>query len=150
MTLKEIFNNFKNRFKSRMLKSYAFAEKNSYIAVRITGNLKTLVESKIVTTIVDITPTEIDNRILPIVRRVVPKVAFKIALIHEFMKSTDNPKEAVAALIVFLKTLTVDARADFWIRFSAELTIALSDGKLTLTEGLILSQMAYKELYENK
>jgi hypothetical protein len=119
----------------------------SKTAVTITQSLKTVVENNLTADIVKATPMVWDDLGLEALKIHVPKVALKIALIHEILEANEsaNPLEII---VLYLKQLKPEARTDFWIRFSAELTRSLADDKLSLSEAIILSQMAFKELYE--
>lgn len=121
----------------------------SKTAVTITQGLKNIVELDLTSDIVKATPMMWDDTALMALKIHVPKVALQIALIHEILEANEAA-DPMQVIIIYLKQLKPEARTDFWIRFSAELTKSLSDNKLTLSEALILSQMAFKELYEKK
>jgi len=142
--IKRINTFFKNLFDG----AYVIFKKNSGIAVRVTQMLKIFVESPLADEIVNIIPLDYDDEILKVLRVHVPVVANKMAILHNIMNQTTDGADAVNKIINYLKTLKPDARISFWVMFAGELNVALSDGKLSLNESLILTQLVYKEIYE--
>lgn len=121
----------------------------SKTAVKITEGIKIFVESKFVGDFVTATPIVWDDLALTALRLHVPKVAMKLALIYKITEAASG-EDPLEVILAYLKTIDKEERVDFWIRFSAELTSALADDKLTLSESLILAQLAFGELYEKK
>jgi len=119
--------------------------KHAELAVKITGNLKAIIESPITGVIADLIPGDLDNKVLLRLQKVVPVVAEKMALTYGILKENDKNSDAYDAIVKHLKQLNPDARASFWIIFSGELNLALSDGKLTLAEAVSLAQLVYAE-----
>lgn len=145
--MKKIIKKINDFFKSLFDKSFQIFKKNSAVAVKVTQYLKIFVESGIADKIVNIIPGDLDNEILYHLKIQLPKVSFKIAILHKIMTESDNPNDAVSNIIAYLQSLNSEARIGFWITFAGELNLALSDGKLTYTEAIILTQLAYKEAY---
>lgn len=128
---------------------YDRLKKNSAIAVKVTDELKKYVESPIADVVVNLIPGNWDNYAIVALRKVLPPIAIKMAITHKIIEGSTSPSDCVVGIIEYLKTLDKEARIGFWITFAGELTKALSDGKLTFAEAVILSQLAYKELYES-
>lgn len=145
--MKKVFDKLKFTVRELFGKTYKWLRLNSELSVKVTSQLKKLVESPMADVITDLIPGEFDNGVKIILRKFIPQVAFKVAVFHNIMQESDSPKDAVDRIITYLQTLPVQGRASFWIRFSAELNIALSDGHISLDEAVILTQLAYKELY---
>lgn len=122
------------------------ARQYSGVAVEVTAKLKDIVENPLLSIAVGIIPGDVDNEILYLLRKVVPAVAMKMAIAHNILHASDSNSDAVAAIVDYLKTLNPDARVGFWITFAGELNIALADGKISIDEAVILTQLAYKEL----
>jgi hypothetical protein len=146
--MKKIIRKINNFFKGLFDKAFSVFKKNSEVAVKVTQYLKIFVESNAADTIVNIIPGDLDDVILKQLKLHVPRVAFRIALLHKIMQESDNMNEAVSKIISYLQTLNPEARIGFWITFAGELNIALSDGKISHSEAVILTQLAYKEAYE--
>lgn len=126
------------------------ARKYSPVAVQVTARLKEIVESPIAGIVVDLIPGNTDNAILAVLRKVIPEVATKMAITHRIIHESETNADAVGGIVEYLKSLHPDARIGFWITFAGELNIALADNKITIDEAVILTQMAYKELFGKK
>lgn len=120
------------------------------VAVDITTKLKAIVESEVLDIIVDLIPGELDNKILDKVREILPKVVKKVAIGSGIVSESDSNSEAIQKFIDHLRSLNPDGRKAFWVTFAAELNVALSDGKLTFAEALILTQLTYTEFVKKK
>lgn len=131
-------------------KAFNFLKANSQIAVNVTKILKDAVESPIAGIVVNLIPGTVDNELLYKLRKIIPEVANKTAIAHSIYQTAKTSSEAVGAIIAYLKEMNPEGRIGFWVTFAGELNIALSDGKLTISESIILTQMAYKELFEKK
>lgn len=136
--------------KDTLEKGDAFIRKHGEIAVKVTQALKSAVESNIVKTAVELTPTDLDDRALLVAQQVIPKVAFHVALGMGLVKETNSPEEAVKALQEYLQGILPYGRAKFWADFAAEALVYLQDGKISWKEGNKLTQMYYDEYYGNK
>jgi hypothetical protein len=148
--MKRLLNNIWRGLKSIFEDSFDFVRKNSKIAVIVTDKLKLAVENKYAPFVVEIIPGEIDNIALDILKKYLPEVSYRIAVIHGLLQENDVKHEALDRIIEHLKTLNKDARVSFWVMFAGELNVALSDGKINLAEGLALSQLMYNELKNNR
>lgn len=151
--INKIINYMKKLMKkiSRILRAlfgdmFEFLRGNSQVAVKVTGNLKSLVESQFLDIATDIIPGDLDDKILKKARVIVPKVATQVAIVHGIIDANDKNSDAVAGIIEYLRKLNPDARVAFWIEFSAKLNVALSDDELDLFEAVVLAQLAYGEL----
>jgi len=135
-------------FATTFSKAFKFLKENSAIAVKVTQILKTSVESPLADIAVTLIPGEVDNEVLYRLRKIIPEVANKVAIAAGIYEAAKANNEAVTAIVNYLKGLNPEGRTKFWVDFAAELNLALADGKITYTEAVILSQMAYKELFE--
>lgn len=146
--MKKLINKLNFFIRTLFDKAYKVAKANSVIAVRVTQMLKTVVESPFMDIVTDIIPIDYDDEILYILRREIPKVAMKVAIFSNIVQESDKSADAVEKIILYLKGLNPQGRLGFWVTFAGELNIALSDGKLTFNESVILTQLAYNELYK--
>lgn len=144
--MKKLFEKLSSFVKSLLGNIFDEFKKHSEAAVKVTGNIKKLVESPIADVVVTIIPGDIDNAIVEKLRKVLPEVTQKVAILHGILKENDTNSDIIASVIENLKEMNPDARVTFWVLFSGELNKALSDGKLDLAEAFVLSQMAYIEL----
>lgn len=116
---------------------------NSEVAVKITSILKKYVEDPASDLIVSIIPGDIDNIILAKLKKVLPVVLEKVSLAHGILLSSETDSDVVSAVIDHLKSISPELRAAFWVSFSGELNVALSDGKLSFAEAVALAQLVY-------
>lgn len=149
--MKEFIKKLTDIIKKLFSDLFEILKENSIIAVKITDKLKDIVESNILDFVVDnLIEGQTDNIILDKLRKLVPEVAFKIAVVHGIMKESDSSSESIAKMVEYLKSLNPNARIAFWVMFSGELNLALADGKINLAEAFMLSQLAYNELKNKK
>lgn len=130
--------------------TFDFLIKNSIVAVRITDVLKNVVEHQLAEFVVTVIPGEIDDKILHILKKVVPEISHKLAVIHGLLQEGDSKSDSIDRIITYLQSLNPDARVSFWIMFSGELNLALSDGKINLAEAVALAQLSFNELKNRK
>jgi hypothetical protein len=148
--MKKLFEKLSSFVKSLLGNIFDEFKKHSEAAVKVTGNIKKLVESPIADVVVTVIPGDIDNAIVEKLRKVLPEVTQKVAILHGILKENDTNSDIIANVIENLKQMNPDARVSFWVLFSGELNKALSDNKLDLAEAFVLSQMAYIELKRAK
>jgi hypothetical protein len=148
--MKKLFEKLSSFVKSLLGNIFDEFKKHSEAAVKVTGNIKKLVESPIADVVVTVIPGDIDNAIVEKLRKVLPEVTQKVAILHGILKENDTNSDIIANVIENLKQMNPDARVSFWVLFSGELNKALSDNKLDLAEAFVLSQMAYIELKRTK
>lgn len=146
--MKKLISNIKFWLNKNFGTLFAWLKKNAEIAVLITEQINKAVQSPAADIVTEIIPGEWDNGLKIILRKIVPKVLFKVAVWHGIMQESDSPLEATTKLIEYLKTVNKSARASLWIRIAGELTVALSDGHVALSQGVIWSQVAFNELIE--
>lgn len=128
-------------------KAMSEAEKLAPLAVDITARLKKIVESDFVAGLAAITPTDVDDKLLAILKKVIPEVAMKTAIIEKILSQTDTDTDAVAAIVEYLKSLEPEARVKYWVSFAGDLNIALADGKIEIAEAIFLTQKFFIEKY---
>jgi hypothetical protein len=148
--MKKLFEKLSSFVKSLLGNVFDEFRKHSELAVKVTDNIKKLVESPIADVAVTIIPGDVDNILVEKARNILPEVVEKVAILHGILKENDKNSDIVNSVIENLKQLNPDVRVSFWVLFSGELNKALSDGKLTLAESFVLAQMAYIELKKNK
>lgn len=139
-------------FKSKFEKLIDLFRAQSGVAVAVTAKLKKLVEdtAPIIDIVTDLIPGDLDDKIHNKLLVVIPQVAEKVAIAHGILQAGDKDSDVVAAIINHLKDNYTGIRTSFWIIFAGELNVALSDNKLTLSEGVSLTQIVYDEIQKNK
>jgi hypothetical protein len=156
-----LINNIKNTMKKLFEKLTSFVRgalglafdqfrTHAEVAVKMTANIKKIVESPIGDTIVTLIPGDIDNKILAKLRQVLPQVLERMLILSNIVKENDTNTDVIESIISHLKNLHPEARVSFWVLFSAELNRALSDGKIEMAEAFVLSQMVYLEIKKDK
>ena len=120
----------------------------SDVAVKITDKIKNIVldTRPYIDILTDIIPGDLDDKIHDKIVDIVPKVAEKVAIANGILKANDKNSDALGAVIEYLKNTYPGVQQSFWIVFSGELNVALSDGKLSLSEGISLAQYVYQEI----
>jgi hypothetical protein len=126
-------------------KAFELLRENAGLAVRVTDNIKKLVENPAADVLTALIPGDLDAAALAALRRVLPGVSEKLALAFNIINENSKNADVVAATIEHLRSLEPGVRSVFWLSFSAELNAALSDGKISLAEAAALAQMIYTE-----
>ncbi len=148
--MKKLFKQIVDFIKNLYGDTFELLRNKSGVAVKVTDKLKSVVESPFADVVVDLIPGDVDNAILTQLKVVVPKVAWKLSVAHGILQASDTNSDAIAKLIEKLKEMHPEARVAFWVLFAGEVNLALSDGKITLSEALTLSQLAYTEIKKKK
>lgn len=148
--MKNLFNSIASFVRRLVGNVFETFREQSHIAVKVTDLLKNAVESPIADAVVALIPGEGDNIILAKLRTIVGPVAKKTAIAHGILQASDTNSDVISSVIDALKELKPELRSYFWVTFSAELNLALADGKISFSEAYILAQLAYLELRKNK
>lgn len=148
--MKNVFKQIVNWVKGNLGNVLNQFKDTSNTAVLIVGKIKSIVESEVVDVAVDLIPGQIDNLIVDKARLIIPIVIKKLSLASGIIQESNTNSEAVAKFVEHLRSLNPEGRKAFWVTLAAELNIALSDGKLTFAEGVILTQLIYKELADSR
>jgi hypothetical protein len=144
--MKDLLQKIIEFIKSKFQNIFEIFRLNSEVAVKVTNTLKSIVESPIVDFVTDLIPGDLDDKIHEKLKVVIPIVAQKIAITHGILSINDRNTDAISAIIEHLKNeVNPGLKISFWIMFAGELNIALSDGKITLSEAIALSQIIYAE-----
>jgi hypothetical protein len=144
--MKNLFQQILNWVKSTLGNLLEHFKGVAKIAVEITTKLKFIVESEALDVVVDLIPGDLDNKILDKIRIILPQVIKRVSLVAGIVSESDSNSEAIQKFIAHLRSLNPEGRKAFWVTFAAEMNIALSDGKLTFAEAVILTQLTYTEL----
>jgi len=127
----------------------AFKE-HAETAVNITERIKVILDSPIVDVITFIIPGDVDDKIVKKLRIILPIIFRKVALANNIVKKNEFPTDIIEEVLNYLKEADKEQKATFYITFSAELNKVLADGKITLNEAIILSQLVYNEKIKKK
>jgi hypothetical protein len=130
--------------------AYDLLQDKGYIAVLVTNNLKSIIQSPVIDIITAVIPGEIDNLIASKLRVFLPKVAFKVAMVHGVISTHERPSVALKILFEHLGTLSKSEQTKFWIDFAAELNLNLEDGNLSIHESIKRTQDLYKKFFKKK
>ena len=91
-------------------KAFGLLRDNAALAVSVTAKLKDLVESKAAGTLVDLIPGEADNAALEVLRKILPKVSYKLGVLFGALAEGQTDADAVAAIIEKLKEVSPESR----------------------------------------
>ena len=148
--MKKVIAQIKTWLQAKFKAGFDAVKKNSHIAVKVTEELKKVIDSPVADLITALIPGELDNEIKYKLRKILPEIVAKIGIAHNIIQASDDPTVAMQKIVAYIQSLGGDARKDWWVLFSAKVTEALSDGDVTYAELVALTQMAYTELYPNK
>jgi hypothetical protein len=146
--MKKILEQIKAWLQAKFKAGFDAAKKNSHIAVKVTEQLKNVIGSPVADLITALIPGELDNEIKYKLRKILPEVAAKVGIAHNIIQASDDPTTALASIKAYIESLGGTARRDWWVLFSANVLEALSDGEISYSDLIKLSQMAYDELYK--
>lgn len=122
-------------------------------AVTVTNALKVIMDSGAVNVITEITPTTVDDKIAAAIRDALPKVLGTMTIIRDIAVNNDSPEEALQVMLDRIKELMPDSQAFQWLEFSSkmtkELSAALEDGDISITEAINLSHDIYNAVHKN-
>lgn len=119
-------------------------------AVTIVENLKMVLNSPVADLITILIPGSKDDMLVAYLRNIVPPVLEKTIIALNIVKSNNSKSKIIEKGIEYLKGATKEQKALFYTTFAAELNIALSDGKITFGEAVILSQLVYRQIKNTK
>ena len=117
---------------------------SAIIAVKVVDAIKRVVESETLQLIVDLTPTQLDNRVLTTIKKLLPIISSRLVIAHKITLLSDQ--EAIDALLLHLRSLDAEGRKAFWVALAAEFTEALSSEKLSFNQAVLISQLVFSEL----
>jgi len=120
------------------------AEKYIRPSIQIVEALKKAVDSPIMPVITALIPGNIDDVVLYRLKKALPTVLLRLRIADECLKQTD-PMEVVLCAIKHLKDYEPDARAATYHSIASMLSVYLSDGKLTWSEAVHLTEFIYKK-----
>jgi len=143
--MKRLISKIGNALKSLFGKEFDMLKKYSGVAVEITNTLKKIVESPVVSTVVHLTPTNVDNQILYHSTGIIRKVALQMAVAHSIIQLSTAHTDVVAGIVDHLRSLNPEARVGFWIEFAGRVNHAFADGKMSFPEAVALAQLVYAE-----
>jgi hypothetical protein len=145
-----IFNFIKDLFNKLFNKALDAFKKHAEISINVVDKLKDALNSNVTDVITALIPGDVDDLVVEKLKVILPIVLEKVALANNIVKAGKSQSEIIDLVLKHLKKTNDDSKRLFWITFAAELNVALSDGKLTFSEGLLLSQLVFKEVRKAK
>jgi hypothetical protein len=146
----KIFDLIKGFFNKVFGKALDVFNKHAEVSINVVEQLKNALNSNVTDIITALIPGNVDDLVVAKLKIILPVVLEKVALANNIVKVGKNQSEVIDLVLKHLKKANDDSKRLFWITFAAELNVALSDGKLTFSEGLLLSQLVYKEIKKSK
>lgn len=141
-----IFRRVGKWLKSLFTKTKAIAETYIPIGIEVVEEIKKVVDSPITPLLTMLIPGHLDDAIAAKVKQLLPQVLTTLRISNDCAKKT-TPDEVAQCVIAYLRTLRPNERHDFWLKIAAKVSAALSDGKLTWTEILDITQDIYNKQY---
>lgn len=130
-------------------KIMSILRKTAPLSVKVTNILKKVVEGELdnfAVALLNIKEVTIAHALL---EKNIDSIAFKAAVFSLILSEDVKDSVTIDNVIEKLKELEPKLRANFWIRFAAELNIYLEDGKITLSEALAGTQIAFEAYKEH-
>ena len=146
----KIFDFIKNMFNKLFGKALDLFKKHAEISVSVVDQLKKALDSNVTDIVTALIPGDVDDLVVAKLRSIIPVVLEKVAFAANIAKTGKTQSEIIDLVLKHLKKTNDDSKRLFWITFAAELNVALTDGKITFSEGLILSQLVFKEIRKSK
>jgi len=119
------------------------AEKYIRPSIQVVEALKKAVDSPLLPIITQLIPGNIDDVILYRLKKALPTVLLRLRIADECAKQSD-PMEVVLCAIKNLKGYEPDAKAATYHSIAALLSVYLSDGKLSWSEAVHLTEYIYQ------
>lgn len=110
--------------------------------IAVTNQWKTFIDSPVADLITALVPGTLDDAIKDKLRQRLPDVITKLQLAHA-ISGIDDINEQLKAILNVLKLSPDDTKDRFYHEFAFTALQALSDGKLTMGEASILTQLYY-------
>ncbi|MDN5287708.1 MAG: hypothetical protein JWR38_3982 [Mucilaginibacter sp.] len=117
------------------------------IGIVITENIKTLVDSSTADILTAIIPGNIDNIIRDKLKQLLPVLLYELKLVESSLALT-QPDAIVKAAIEAIKTLDRNIRPGVLHHLSVLIIQAASDGKLSWSDAVYLSQWYYEQKFK--
>lgn len=115
-------------------------------AATVVNTVKDIVESPVTSAIVAITPTSVDDVVLKAAKAILPQVAEGMLVAENILQPGTSAATIVSTLVAYLRTKSKPARAKWWTELQAQLTVALADNKISLSESISIGQLVYQEI----
>lgn len=113
-------------------------------AIAVTDFIKTIVlidGSDLLGAIAGSAGTAVEDKL----RSVLPTIIAELQLAQQFLSTNPSTNAIIAQVVKSAQSLTGNARTSFLIEFSGQIATALADGKLTIAEGVLLTQEYFNE-----
>lgn len=122
----------------------------SDVSVKVTAALKKFVDGKIDNLIASQIPGVGDDAFVAMLESLVPKFAFKTALINGILKAGQDDSNPLLSIANHIKELNWEGKEEFYAKFAARLVIdiakAKEDGVFEFAEVMSISQARFLEL----
>jgi hypothetical protein len=148
--MKKILTQVSDWLKRQFKQGYDAAKKHSHVAVKVTDGLRKVVASPVADLITALIPGDLDEEIKYKLRKELPGVAAKVAIAHNILQAEEDPTLALGKIREYIASLGVDAQKSWWVDFSAHVMEVFSDGDVTWSELIIITQKAYDEIHGKK
>lgn len=148
--MKKLWNSVTNFFRAIFSKEFEAVKKHAAVAVKVTEMAKKVIDSNLLGVLVQFIPGDVDNQVYYQLQKYIPKIAEQMAIAKGLVDAAASNQEMISALLTHARTLVGNDRALFFIEFAGRVNFCLADGKLTLGEAVLLSQLIYSELNKPK
>lgn len=148
--MKNILKRFFNWVGENLKDLAELAEERAGVAVKGVAALKMMVEDTRMSLVGALTAAGVDDRFIGKIHNVLAKAAYKLGVVHGFVKETESPLQALNLVIDHLRSINKDARRSWWIELAAEALGILMDGRVTFPELVGITQMVFRKLFPNK
>lgn len=141
--LSKIWNEIKNLFASIPVE----LKTAIHIGVIVAENIKTFVDSPAADILTTLIPGDIDDKIKDVLRSKIPLILSELKLVDDCQNITD-PTQLTTCAIKALQGLDGNIKSSFLHTISILVAEVATDGQLTWSDGVYLSEWYYQHKYK--
>lgn len=148
--IKQLLSTLGQFFSKTFFKLFGLVKKTSPVAVYVVNQVKKVTEGKADNFVVDAInfgPLTSAHRFI---EENIDDIAFKTAVFSGILNSGDDINKTIDDIAKKVQEFNPELRSNFWVRLAAEINIALEDGKISLSEAIAATQIAFQAYKEGK
>lgn len=143
MSLKNFLRHLWQSIKNLFDKVEAEVKKDVVVAISVVQQIKSVVDSPVADVITAMIPGELDDQIKQQLRKLLPKLILELGLVQSVANIEDQNAQ-LQAILEKLKLSSDDAKNAFYHSLASLILEKLSDGKLSWTDAVAISEYYYQ------
>jgi hypothetical protein len=143
MSLKNFLRHLWHSIKNLFDKVEAEVKKDVVVAITVVQQIKSVVDSPVADVITAMIPGELDDQIKQQLRVLLPKLILELTLVQSVANIEDENAQ-LQAILDKLKLSGDDAKNAFYHSLASLILQKLSDGKLSWTDAVAISEYYYQ------